>query len=276
MGSSLLTMGRGGPGEEALGTLLLDDSTAVQEDHLVGKPPGLADVVGHEHDLGPRPVGLEHQVLDGPRRGRVQAGRRLVEEEHLRPGAERPGDGEALLLAPRQHARRVPGQVGEAGRLEHRGEPALALGPRDPAHGQRVAHVRGDRPAQQHGPLEDHGLASDDRGGERPSPRTDGAGRRSEKPVEQAQQDALSGAVRTHDDGASPGSDGEVDAVDQPLTPDLEDEPPGLDRQHRVLGLGVREVRGGQRQRARHKPPGPRSTAAPSPPRSRRARARAG
>src|SRR5919197_2620136 len=64
----------------------------------VGDARGLLHVVGHDHD---RVVALElvHQLLDALGRNRVERGRRLVEEQHLRLDGDRARNAKALLLA---------------------------------------------------------------------------------------------------------------------------------------------------------------------------------
>ena len=65
----------------------------MQEHHLVGEPPRLAEVVGDEHDLGASVVGPLDQLLDRQRRGRIEIGGRLVEEQDVRIEAERARGG---------------------------------------------------------------------------------------------------------------------------------------------------------------------------------------
>ena len=155
--------------------------------------------------LVPRAWMAGDQPLDRPGRGRVEARGRLVEEQHL--GLERPGAGQrqALLLAAGEHARRPR-------RRDGRGRPARAP-PRParrarrrgtPRDAQRIVDVGGGRAAQQHRALEHHRLrAARTRAvGRRPAQRIV-AGGRAQQAVQQAQQQALAGAVRADDHGAS-------------------------------------------------------------------------
>ena len=123
---------------------------------------GLAEVVGAHHER--RAVGGEggEHALDLLLGRRVEARRRLVEEQHV--GRERPGarEREALLLAARERPRRRVAQRPEAdaraapprarSRARARGEPARA-----PARARRAGCCAG-REAQQERPLEDHRL----------------------------------------------------------------------------------------------------------------------
>ncbi len=69
---------------------------------------------------------------EGQGAGRVEVGRRLVEDEEARMGGERAGQGEALLLAAREPGRPAPVEPAEAGLGERGGHPG-AHGGREPA-----------------------------------------------------------------------------------------------------------------------------------------------
>ena len=69
---------------------------------------------------------------EGQGAGRVEVGRRLVEDEEARMGGERAGQGEALLLAAREPGRATPVEPAEAG-LGERGRHPGAHGGREPA-----------------------------------------------------------------------------------------------------------------------------------------------
>jgi hypothetical protein len=86
-----------------------------------GGRPGGARVVGHHgHGQAVLVDQAAQQREHLPRGRRVEGAGRLVGEDDLRPGDQRPGDGDALLLAARQLARPVPGPVSEADGSEHR------------------------------------------------------------------------------------------------------------------------------------------------------------
>ena len=76
----------------------LHDATRMQEDHVVGEPPRLPEIVGDQDDGDPAFVRLADELFDRMRGGRVQACRRLVEKEHPGGASERTDDGESLLL----------------------------------------------------------------------------------------------------------------------------------------------------------------------------------
>ena len=81
------------------------DSPTPRHEHDAIAQREVLDRVRREHD-GRRPVGQLAQVGDQLRaRGRVEAGRRLVEEEHARFGEELDGDAGALALPAAQGRR---------------------------------------------------------------------------------------------------------------------------------------------------------------------------
>ena len=73
---------------------------------VVGDPVGLLEVVGDDHDRDLL-AQLHDQVLDHLRRLRIERRARLVEQQHLGIGGERPGDAQSLLLAAREPQRRM-------------------------------------------------------------------------------------------------------------------------------------------------------------------------
>ena len=97
---------------------------AVAQKQRVGEPGrDLLDVVGDQHQgrrvRVHRQVGqARHQVLAATQ---VQARGRLVEQQHLRVGHQRPGDQRALALALGQRAERALGEVADAHRFEQLG-----------------------------------------------------------------------------------------------------------------------------------------------------------
>ena len=92
--------------EDGRGVALLDDLARVHHPDPVAQRPDDAEVVGDEQDRGVR-LGLERadEVEDARLDRRVEAGRRLVEDEQLRVGGERDGDDDALLHAARELVR---------------------------------------------------------------------------------------------------------------------------------------------------------------------------
>ena len=133
-----------------------------------------AEVVRGHHDghaVGGR---SRHHRLDRPwSRPGSSAARRLVEEEHL--GLQRPGarHGEPLLLAAREAA--APGarraRRARSARAPHRARAPRSRAGRWPRSAQRVDEVGERRTAQQHRPLEHHGVRAGARARDRPSRR---------------------------------------------------------------------------------------------------------
>src|SRR5882724_595264 len=258
---------RQGPRKELHRRPLFEQTAAMQEDDLIGKPPRLAEVVCGHDDLRAAQIDGGDDILDGARCRRVQIGRRLVEKEHLR--RRRPGAGERqpLLFADRERARRAMGELGEAGVIEHFANPGAPQRPRDALEPEGVVDIGGRRAAQHDRVLEYHGLAPAIAGCTRSAP-ADGAGGRLQQPVAEAQQQALAGAVGSENDGARTAADRQRDAVDQPLADGLEGEVVKLQRQDRsrchrrlpaspMAARGVAQDEGGavddQRQRDQDK-----------------------
>ncbi|GAA2710541.1 hypothetical protein GCM10010429_26110 [Micromonospora olivasterospora] len=126
---------------------------------VAGAPPDgasgqrLALVVGDQHAGGA--VGAQRLPHVGPQLGaqlRVQGAERLVQQHQRRPGRQRPGHRDPLLLAAGElvrHPRAVPG---EADQVEHLLDPAGAAG--GPV--QAVADVVRDGQVREQRPLLRH------------------------------------------------------------------------------------------------------------------------
>ena len=71
----------------------------------VAQDLGLLHVVGRQQDGPALRLGAPDEVPERPPRGRIQAGRRLVEEDDLRIVDEGEGDRQALALAAGQDLR---------------------------------------------------------------------------------------------------------------------------------------------------------------------------
>ena len=113
-----------------------DDPAVVEHDDPVGELVGLLEVLRREHEGRAAGDELAHQVPELAAGGRVEAGRRLVEEEHRRRGDEAGGEVE-----PPAHAARVGLDQASAGVGRGRGAraaPRRARG-RWPAAGGRGA-----------------------------------------------------------------------------------------------------------------------------------------
>jgi len=150
---------------------------------------------------------------------RVQVGQGLVEQEHLGPVGDRPGQGDPLLLAAGQLA-------GPAlhGRLQLQAGPgfgggAVALGLGHPLDLERVGDVVGHRHVRVQGVvLEHHGHVPAARGdpGHVAAADLDGAGGRGLEPGDGAQQGGLAAAGRAEQGEELPVVDAQVQAVDRP------------------------------------------------------------
>src|SRR6266480_2960845 len=85
-------------GEQLFGAPDLHEVPQIKEGRVIGDARGLLEVVRHDAD---RVAGLElvAQLLDVLGAGRVERRRRLVEQQNVWLGGERPRHAEALLLA---------------------------------------------------------------------------------------------------------------------------------------------------------------------------------
>ena len=90
------------------------DAALVQENDFFRQAPRLAEIVGGHDDTGAGLVNIGDDAFHLARRGRVETGGRLVKEQDAR--FERPGacQGNPLLLAARQDARRTLGEMAQA------------------------------------------------------------------------------------------------------------------------------------------------------------------
>ena len=84
------------------------------DDDLVGQPLGLGQLVGGEDHADPTAREVGDDRPDGQPALGVDAGRRLVQEDHLGPAHQGQGQRQPLLLAARQPPPR---------RLGHRSQP---------------------------------------------------------------------------------------------------------------------------------------------------------
>ena len=86
--------------EQVLGRADLQDVPGAHHRHPVAEPQRLGVVVGHQHGGGAGPA--QHRLRLDPQRlpqRPVEVGERLVEQHDRRVGRQRPGQGDALLLA---------------------------------------------------------------------------------------------------------------------------------------------------------------------------------
>ena len=114
-----------------LGEPLLDDPPEVHDGDRVADVVDDAEVVGDEQQPGVALAGEADEEVGDLRLGRgVERRDRLVGDDDLRVGRQRPGDGDALALAAGELERIAVGdRPVEPDLLEQRGDLALALAP---------------------------------------------------------------------------------------------------------------------------------------------------
>ena len=113
-----LDVGVADVGLERLRRALGDDPAAVDDPDVVGELVGLLQVLGGEEDGGAVVVQRPHLLPDRLAADRVEAGGRLVEEEHPRFVDERRGEVEPALHAARVAADAAVGGGGEVDPFE--------------------------------------------------------------------------------------------------------------------------------------------------------------
>ncbi len=79
----------------------------------------------------------------------VEGAERLVEQQQVGFGHERPGDRHPLAHAAGQLARQPVGELGQADDPEHLGDTSPALGPADLEAFEPERHVLGDSPPRE-------------------------------------------------------------------------------------------------------------------------------
>ncbi len=105
-----------------------DDATLVDDRHPVAEEVGLLHVVRGEQDRLAVDVEVAEDLPQGDPALRVESGGRLVEEQHLRPVHDRPGDHQPLRHAAGERHHRRARALGETELLEQPG--GLGLGRR--------------------------------------------------------------------------------------------------------------------------------------------------
>ena len=134
--------------EDCLRVALLDDLAGVHDADPVTHRPDDAEVVRDQQDRSVR-LGLEtaHEVENARLDGRVQAGRRLVEDEELRVRCERDGDDDPLLHPAGQLVRvalRDPARIRDLDPLERCQGAGLRLRAALAEDGERLGDLRAD------------------------------------------------------------------------------------------------------------------------------------
>ena len=243
-----------------------DDPPGMEEDEVVAEPPCLPDIVRDQHDGDAAFMRLPYLPFDRVGRGRIEARRRLVQEQHPRFASQRAGDRQALLLASGQHARGLGGQTPQPCPLDRFRFPAARSAPRTrrtASAKRRLARTDRRSMTGRWNTIACPRRPSRSRG---PSPPPDLARGRPDQAVQQPQQQALSGAVGPHDHGAATGPEVDVDVVDEPLAAGIEAQAPGLKkRRRRSVHRCRRPRRGHVERRLTHRPTVPRRPGAPSP-----------
>ena len=131
-------------GLELAGRALGDHPAVVDHGDPVGELVRLVEVLRAEQDRGPLGDERADDVPDLVAGARVEPGRRLVEEHHLRRDHEARGDVEPPPHAPGVVLDQPAGRLGEAESLQQLGRPRLGLRPASsPAAGRAGSGSRG-------------------------------------------------------------------------------------------------------------------------------------
>lgn len=200
----------GGSGEDLLGRADLDDPAVAHHRDAVAEVHGLVQVVRDEDDgLAERLLELEQLVLHLPADERVERGERLVHQQHVRVGRERPGEADALAHPARElRGQRVLPAV-EPGECDRLARTSAALGATDALDLERERGVVDHRAVRQQGEVLEHHahpaatelaqlLRADGR--QVVVAEQDPAGRRPPQTVEHADERRLPRARQAHDD----------------------------------------------------------------------------
>ena len=194
------------------------DLTAAHDGDAVAHRQCLALVVGDE-DERDADLTLDPLQLDLHRLAQleVEGGQRFVEQQRARQVDERPGEGDALLLAPGELRRAAVGELAEADDVEHLERPAAhlvggdLLGPQTEGDVVVHRHVREQRVLLEDGV--DVALVGWD-GGDVDTLEQHAAGRRAFEPGDHLQQRGLAAAGRAEQREELTPPDGEVGPFD--------------------------------------------------------------
>ena len=224
----------GGIGPELLGWTFLDHLPGVHHHHPVGQRQRLGVVVGHvdhaDGEAGEQLGQLEHEPL--PQRP-VERAEGLVEHQQRGRGRQRPGQRDALALAPGERRDRPVLEAAQTDQLQHLGDASVAGGRRVAPHLQPEGDVGGHVPMREEGVVLEHQADPPLMGGHRdqiaaveshpPSPGRFETGHH-------AQQRGLAAPARSEqrDDLAVVHS--QVEPVERGLVPVVDDD--AFDRQH--------------------------------------------
>ena len=116
--------------QKVAGVGMFEKTATDQEDDIPRKPAHLAEIMRSHDDLRARMCGREDDFLDEARGGRVEAGRRFVEQKDFRLARQRTGERKPLLLAAGQAARRPRSEGEQTDAVEQFLGALVSLGPR--------------------------------------------------------------------------------------------------------------------------------------------------
>jgi hypothetical protein len=122
-------------GLEGLGRAAGDDPAVVDDGEVVGQVVGLLEIVGGQQDREPAVARQRGDLRPELGAGLgIEAGRRLVEEQHARVVDQPHRDVELAAHAARPCADEAVRGIGEGEALEHAGDPAAQLARPDAEH----------------------------------------------------------------------------------------------------------------------------------------------
>src|SRR5690348_11568091 len=98
---------------------LRDDAAVIEYHDLIAQQLGFFHVVGREDDGLALRLDRLHQLPEVAPRLRIEAGRRLIEEQHIGIVDERDGEQQALLLPAGELAIVAPGELLERAQAQH-------------------------------------------------------------------------------------------------------------------------------------------------------------
>jgi hypothetical protein len=221
----------------------LHDAAALHDDDDVGEAHGLFLVVRDEHEgAAERAMQPAKLLLHGAAELQVESGERLIEEEHLRPHHEGPGERDALRLSAGKLGRRPVGKVLKVDEGQHLGDADGNLGLRYPGDPEPIGNVL------PHGHMREEPIALEDHVGGpalRPQMRDvlpgdlDPAAARIEKAADHLEERGLAAARGAEDRQEVTLADDEIRGLDRDLVakapghPDEPDERLAGDRRHR-------------------------------------------
>ena len=92
----------------------------------------------------------QHNLFDAARRGGIEIGGGLVEQQDFRISCQRPRQRQPLLFAARKPPRRPLRQIGEPDPVQQCGDTRRALAVRNAGLRQRIGDIGGSSPSQHH------------------------------------------------------------------------------------------------------------------------------